>query len=92
MIYKIYRKIYHIIFKGFAQKKCKKSINRSAAIGQCQSFTKFVTIHTNFTFGGKFYPLGIKFQFCSQVKVISNIGISTLNTLQLVYFGPERGL
>ena len=59
MIYKIYRKIYHIIFKGFAQKKCKKDINRSAVIGQCQSLTKFVSIQTNFKFGGKLYPLGI---------------------------------
>ena len=33
--------------------------NRSAAIGQCQSLTKFVSIHTNFKFWGKLYPLGI---------------------------------
>ena len=59
MMYKIYCMIYHIIFKGFAQKKCKKNINRSATIGQCQSLIKFVSIHTNFKFGGKLYPLGI---------------------------------
>ena len=59
MIYKIYRMIYHIIFKGSTLKKSKKSINRSAAIGQSQSLTKFVSIHTNFKFWGKLYQLGI---------------------------------
>ena len=59
MIYEIYCMIYHIIFKCFTLKKCKKSINRSASMGQCQSLTKFVSFHTNFKFGGKLYLLGI---------------------------------
>ena len=45
-VYTGYHMIYHIIFKGFTLKKCMKS----AAIGQCQSLTKFVSIHTNFKF------------------------------------------